>query len=194
MSSMHRSGVIGWFANNPVAANLLMLLVIVMGLMSVGDLRKEAFPSSKPDSINISVSYDSGSARQSEEGLAIKIEEQLQGITGIRSITSSSNRSGVTVTVEMQSDYDLDTLLRDVKAQVDAISTFPADAKNPVISKAEREEHALWIQLYGDTDRQSLQQIAAEMERDLLNQPSIKRNACPSSSKTNTNGFKAAPW
>ncbi|MCX4190084.1 efflux RND transporter permease subunit [Methylophaga sp. OBS3] len=175
MSSMHRSGVIGWFANNPVAANLLMVLVIVMGLMSVGDLRKEAFPGSKPDSINISVSYDSGSARQSEEGLAIKIEEQLQGITGIRSITSSSNRSGVTVTVEMQSDYDLDTLLRDVKAQVDAISTFPADAKNPVISKAEREEHALWIQLYGDTDRQSLQQIAAEMERDLLNQPSINR-------------------
>ena len=175
MTNLRRSGIIGWFASNPVAANLLMLLVIVMGLISVGDLRKEAFPSREPDSLSISVSYDSGSAKQSEEGLAIKIEEQLQGITGIKSIDSTSTRSGVTVTVEMQSDYDLDTLLRDVKAQVDAISTFPADAKNPVIRKAEREEHAIWLQLYGDADRQTLQQIAEAMERDLLNKPSINR-------------------
>lgn len=175
MINMRRSGIIGWFASNPVAANLLMLLVIIMGLISVGDLRKEAFPSREPDSISITVSYDSGSARQSEEGLAIKIEEQLEGITGIKSISSDSTRSGVTVTVEMQSDYDLDTLLRDVKAQVDAISTFPADAKNPVIRKGEREEHAIWLQLYGDADRQSLQQIAEAMERDLLNQPAINR-------------------
>ena len=175
MHNPHRSGIIGWFANNPVAANLLMLLVIVMGLISVGDLRKEAFPSGEPDRITISVSYDSGSAKQSEEGLAIKIEERLEGITGIKDITSESTRSGVTVTVEMQSDYDLDTLLRDVKAQVDAISTFPVDAKNPVIQKDEREEHAIWLQLYGDADRQTLQQIAENIERDLLNQPSINR-------------------
>ncbi len=175
MHNPRRSGIIGWFANNPVAANLLMLLVIIMGLISVGDLRKEAFPSGEPDRITISVSYDSGSAKQSEEGLAIKIEERLEGITGIKDITSESTRSGVTVTVEMQSDYDLDTLLRDVKAQVDAISTFPVDAKNPVIQKGEREEHAIWLQLYGDADRQTLQQIAESIERDLLNQPAINR-------------------
>ena len=64
MNNPRRSGIIGWFANNPVAANLLMLLVIVMGLISVGDLRKEAFPSGEPDKISITVSYDSGSARR----------------------------------------------------------------------------------------------------------------------------------
>ncbi|HAO24780.1 MAG TPA: acriflavine resistance protein B, partial [Methylophaga sp.] len=170
-----RSGIIGWFATNPVAANLLMFLVIIMGLMTVGDLRKEAFPSSEPDSLTISVSYDSGSAKLSEEGLAIKIEEQLEGIIGIKTLTSESTRSGVTVTVEMQSGYDLDTLMRDVKAQVDAISTFPAEAKNPVISKAEREEHAIWLQLYGDTDRHSLQQIAESLKADLLTKSNINR-------------------
>lgn len=170
-----RSGIIGWFATNPVAANLLMLVVIILGLMSVGDLRKEAFPSREPDSLTISVSYDSGSAKLSEEGLAIKIEEQLEGIIGIKTLTSESTRSGVTVTVEMQSGYDLDTLMRDVKAQVDAISTFPAEAKNPVISKAEREEHAIWLQLYGDTDRHSLQQIAESLKADLLTKSNINR-------------------
>jgi len=170
-----RSGIIGWFATNPVAANLLMLVVIILGLMSVGDLRKEAFPSREPDSLSISVSYDSGSAKLSEEGLAIKIEEQLEGIIGIKSLTSESTRSGVTVTVEMQSGYDLDILMRDVKAQVDAISTFPAEAKNPVISKAEREEHAIWLQLYGDTDRHTLQQIAESLKTDLLTKSNINR-------------------
>ena len=148
-----KGGIIGWFASNPVAANLLMILVIIIGVLETGQLRKEAFPSREPDTLTISVSYDSGSATQSEEGLAIKIEEQLEDVSGIESITSSSTGSGVTVTVEMKNNYDLDTLLRDVKTKVDAISTFPADAKNPVIEKAQREEHALWLQLYGDTDR-----------------------------------------
>ena len=170
-----RNGIIGWFATNPVTANLLMILVIILGLLETGVIRKEAFPGMEPDSINISVSYDSGSATQSEEGLAIKIEEQLEDVIGIKTITSSSTSSGVTVTVEKKSEYDLDTLMRDVKSRVDAISTFPADAKKPVIEKAEREEHALWLQLYGETDRHTLQQLAYELKNDLLSHKNVNR-------------------
>ncbi|WP_221796891.1 efflux RND transporter permease subunit [Oceanobacter mangrovi] len=166
-------GVIGWFADNPVAANLLMILVIALGIFQMGDLRREAFPSMEPDSVTVSISYDSGSAEQSEEGLAIKIEEALRGVVGIESVTSTSSTTGATVTVERQSDYDLDILMRDVRAAVDGISSFPADAKNPVISKAQREEHSLWIQLYGDVDRHTLQMLGAELESDLLAQSDI---------------------
>ncbi|GAB3103169.1 efflux RND transporter permease subunit [Pseudomaricurvus hydrocarbonicus] len=161
-------GVIPWFARNPVAANLFMLLVIVLGVFQMDGLRKEAFPSLEPNSLTVSMSYDSGSAQQSEEGLAIKIEEQLEGVTGIKSLTSASTGTGVTVTVEKASDYDLDVLLRDVKTKVDAISTFPADAKKPVIEKAQRQEHSLWLQLYGNGDRQTLQQLAQDLKSDLL--------------------------
>lgn len=168
-------GIIPWFANNPVAANLLLVLVIGLGLLQVGDLRKEAFPSTEPDSLTISVSYDSGSAQQSEEGLAIKIEDQLDDVNGIQDITSSSTASGATVTVEKKSDYDLDVLLRDVKNKIDAISTFPANAKSPVIEKAEREEHSLWLQLHGNADRRTLQQLAEELKSDLLANNDISR-------------------
>ena len=68
-------GIIPWFVSNPVAANLLLMLVIVLGVWQLTTLRKEAFPSMDPHSINVSVSYSSGSAQQAEEGLAIKIEE-----------------------------------------------------------------------------------------------------------------------
>lgn len=168
-------GIIPWFARNPVAANLLMVLVIALGAIALGSLQKEAFPSMEPDSLTISVAYDSGSAKQSEEGLAIKIEDALEGVTGIDLITSSSTSSGTTVTVEKTSDYDLDTLLRDVKTQVDAISNFPTDADNPVINKNEREEHSLWIQLYGDAGRRTLQQLADNLKTDLLAHDNVSR-------------------
>ncbi|MCX2833058.1 efflux RND transporter permease subunit [Microbulbifer thermotolerans] len=168
-------GIIPWFARNPVAANLLLALVIALGLFQMGSLRKEAFPSMEPDSITISVTYDSGSATQSEEGLGLKIEEALEEVTGIKHITTAATTSGVTVIVEKQSDYDLDVLLRDVKTKVDAISNFPANAENPVIEKAEREEHSLWLQLHGDTDRHTLQQLAERLKSDLLDHPDINR-------------------
>ncbi|MEE2729622.1 MAG: efflux RND transporter permease subunit [Pseudomonadota bacterium] len=168
-------GIIGWFTANPVAANLLMILVIALGAFSVGDLQKEAFPSVEPNKITVSVTYDSGSAKDSEEGLAIKIEDALEGVTGIKTISSESNGRGTTVTVEKQSDYDLETLLQDVKSKVDAISTFPAEAEKPVISKAQRQEHALWIQFYGDTNRHSLQQLADHLKSDLLEQDQISQ-------------------
>ncbi len=168
-------GIIPWFAGNPVAANLLLILIISLGLMQMGKLRKEAFPSLEPNSLTVSVTYDSGSAQQSEEGLAIKIEEQLEDVLGIKSITSSSTTSGTTVTVEKEDDYDLDVLLRDVKSKVDAISNFPSDADKPVIEKAEREEHALWLQFYGEADRHTLQQLAETLKDDLLANAYVNR-------------------
>ena len=176
-SNAKEGGIIGWFASNSVAANLLMFLMIVLGALQVGSLQKEAFPSMEPDSLTISVTYRSGSAKQSEEGIAIKIEDQLEDVLGIKSITSNASINGATVTVEKQSDYDLDILLRDVRAKVDGISNFPADAENPVIEKAEREEHSLWIQLYGDTDRHTLQQLADALKSDLVADANISRAA-----------------
>nr|WP_320051174.1 efflux RND transporter permease subunit [uncultured Desulfuromonas sp.] len=161
-------GIIAWFAHNSVAANLLLFLIIVLGVVQSTSLRKEAFPSMEPDSLSVSIVYNSGSAKQSEEGLAMKIEDELEDVIGIKTITSTSTGNGVSVTVEKKTGYDLNILLRDVKAKVDGISNFPADAENPVIEKDERQEHALWIQLYGDVDRYTLQKLADDLKTDLL--------------------------
>jgi len=173
--SFSDKGIVVWFARNPVAANLLMVLVIVLGVMALGTLQKEAFPSTEPDTITITVDYESGSAKQSEEGLVIKIEDALEGVIGIESITSTATTTGATVVVEKTSDYDLDALLSDVKTQVDAISNFPASAYNPVISKGEREEHSLWIQIHGDANRTTLQTLADNLKTDLLAHDDVSR-------------------
>jgi multidrug efflux pump subunit AcrB len=166
-------GLIAWFASNSVAANLLMLLVIVSGFLAMSNLRKEAFPALEPDKITVSVVYKSGSASQSEEGIAIKVEDALEDVVGIKTVSSNSTRSGATVTIEKQSSYDLATLFTDVKTKVDSISNFPAQAENPIVKKAERQSNAITIQLYGDVDRDVLQQVAENLRDDLLVSPNI---------------------
>ncbi|RBP85588.1 efflux RND transporter permease subunit [Marinomonas rhizomae] len=161
-------GIIPWFANNPVAANLLLILIISLGVLNMGSLNKEAFPSLTPNRVAISVSNDSGSAKENEEGIAIPLEEALQGVSGIKTITTSSTASATSTSIEMLDGYDIDTLLDDVKDKVDQISSFPDEADPAVVTKATREEHSIWIQLYGETDRRTLQQLTNELESDLL--------------------------
>ncbi|WP_137170167.1 efflux RND transporter permease subunit [Marinomonas sp. FW-1] len=161
-------GIIPWFANNPVAANLLLILVISLGVLNMGSINKEAFPSLTPNRIAISVSNDSGSAKENEEGIAIPLEKALQGVSGIKNITTSSTAKSTSTTIEMLDGYDIDTLFDDVKDKVAQISSFPDEADPAVVSKATREEHAIWIQLYGDADRRTLQKLVSELESDLL--------------------------
>ncbi len=165
--------MIAWFAQNSVAANLLLFTVLVLGVLSINNLRKESFPSIEPDNIRVSVVYDSGEAKQAEEGIAIKIEEALETVAGIKRVTSTSNANGSSVKIEKQSDYSLEALLTDVKTNIDAIHNFPAEAEQPVISKARRQDHALWVQLYGDTDQATLQMLAERLKVDLLSKSGI---------------------
>ncbi|MDV7105971.1 efflux RND transporter permease subunit [Vibrio sp. TH_r3] len=167
-------GIIGWFARNSVAANLLLIATIVMGVFSLNEIRKEAFPSLAPDKVTIAVTYDSGDPEQAEKGIAIKIEEALESLAGIDTITSTSNASGSYVVVEKTNDYQLDTLFTDIKTKVDAINDFPSDAEKPVIEKATRQDHAIWVQLYGDADRSTFQDLAQNLKTDLLTQPAIR--------------------
>lgn len=166
-------GIIGWFAANSVAANLLLLSVIALGLLSLDSIRKEAFPSLEPDSIRVSVIYDGGTPSMAEEGIALKIEEALETVPGIKRMTSTSNASGSSVSIEKTSDYDLDELLTDIKTQIDAINNFPSEAEKPVITKARRQDHAIWVQLYGDADHTTLQTLAERIKADLLAKPAI---------------------
>ncbi|MCL1100731.1 efflux RND transporter permease subunit [Shewanella saliphila] len=167
------TGAIAWFARNSVAANLLLIGMIVVGLFSLNNLRKEAFPSLEPDRVTVSVTYDSGDPVLAEEGIAIKIEDALETVPGIKRITSTSNADGSSVIIEKTSSYDLDTLLTDIKTNVDAIYNFPTEAENPVIDKMRLQDHALWIEIYGDTDRITLQALAEQLKTDLLSQDAI---------------------
>ncbi|WCN13063.1 MMPL family transporter [Marinomonas mediterranea] len=167
----HR-GIIPWFAGNPVAANLLMLLVIALGAISVGSLNKKSFPTLPPNGIDVSVSYDSGSAKASEESIAIPIEQKLQGVEGIKNTMSSSRASGAGVNIEVKDGYDLDEVYTSIKEEIGEM-TFPSEADPASITKDTRSELAIIIQMFGDTDRRTLQKLAYDLKTDLLTDQQI---------------------
>ena len=126
---------IAWFAQNPVAANLLMLVLLIGGFLSVVSLRQEVFPEFSTDTISISVPYLGAAPEEVEEGVCIRIEEQIQGINGIKRITSKSSEGSGSVTIELLEGADARTVLDEVKARVDAIETFPEEVESPVIQE-----------------------------------------------------------
>ena len=180
MSHHTQKSWVAWFAGNPVAANLLMALILVAGVMSAISLRVEAFPPLPPNSVSISVIYDTGSARSVEEGVTTKIEEALQGVQGIKKVSSTSGTSNTSITVERVSGYNLDTLYRDIKNRVDGIATLPASAERPIISREIYLEDAVSVHLSGNVPQDILQQSARALRKQLLSNPAIE--------KVNTNG------
>ena len=175
MPNKHSTGIIAWFTRNSVAANLLVLLILVAGISSLLNLRVEGFPSIPPNSITIDIVYDSGSAESAEEGIALKLEEALQGVEGVTSLEINSTGDGVTATVRKVSSYDLDMLYRDVKTKIDSISSFPQRAEKPVISQQVYLENVISVNLFGAVDSSVLQVYAKELRSKLLASSQIQK-------------------
>lgn len=167
------ASMISWFAHNPIAANFLMLLVIVLGFNSYQHINKESFPELEPNFVGVNVAYNTGDAKQNEEGITLKIENALEQIDGIKRITSFSQPTGSRVTVEKRSDYPLDELVKDVKNAVDSIPNLPANAEKPVITEASFLKDALWVDIFGDVDKRVLMTTAQRLKTALLKQPDI---------------------
>ncbi|MEM9620678.1 MAG: efflux RND transporter permease subunit [Pseudomonadota bacterium] len=167
--------MIAWFVRNPVAANMLMCAIIGLGLLTLYDLRKETFPNPPPSRITISVFYESGSARQAEENIALKIEEALENVNGIQEVSSTSTRRGTTTTIRKTVDTELTKLLDDVKAEIDAIATLPGKAERPIVREQKWEETAIRLQVFGDAELHTLTALAESLRDDLLAQTGIAR-------------------
>lgn len=166
-------GIIAWFAANHVAANLLMVLIIVAGLISLSSIRKETNPEFELNMIQITVPYLGAAPQEVEEGVVIKIEEAIQDLQGIKRIRSTSREGSGRVIVEVNPDAELSQVLSDVKLRVDAISTFPALTENPVISKLEINNPVVMIAINGDLNEIARKALGNEIRDDLLQLPDV---------------------
>lgn len=168
MSPIKKHPIIAWFCDNTVVANILMLIILGLGIKTAFSVRKEAFPSFDAESVTISVPFRGGTPEDVERGVALKIEESLQGIKGIDHISSTSTESNARVTVNAIEDYPITKLLDDVKIQVDAISSFPEQAEKPIISENQRSHDVLRVNVYGDVPESVLKEAARTLRDDLL--------------------------
>ncbi|MBD3220764.1 AcrB/AcrD/AcrF family protein [bacterium] len=161
-------GMMTWFAENHVAANLLMLVIVVSGLVAILTITQEVFPETDLDMITASVVFLGGTPSEVEEGICIKIEEAVQGVDGIKKITSTASEGIGTVTIELDSGTDKQKAYDDVKSEIDRIITFPENTEKPVVTLVEARRPVMDIIVYGDTDERSLKVLADRVRDDLM--------------------------
>ena len=127
--------LIGYFIKNTIYANAIIIITAIAGILSLSMMPRSFFPEMSPNKIYVNVAYPGASPEEIEEGITTRIEESLNGIEGIKEITSASSENYSSVTIEIYEDIDIDETLQNVKNSVDAIYSFPQGAEKPIVRR-----------------------------------------------------------
>ncbi|MHC5164847.1 MAG: efflux RND transporter permease subunit, partial [Planctomycetota bacterium] len=170
-----KKGVLAWFAQNHVAANLLMLLIIVGGIISLSTNTVEMFPQMSVDMITVTVPYLGATPAEAEEGVCLRVEEAVAGLDGVKRLRSVGMEGSGMVLVEIEDFADNSKVLDDVKAAVDRIITFPKETEEPIIKEETIRNHVITMVLYGDASERTLKELAEQMRDELTAMPNISQ-------------------
>ncbi|PHS77752.1 MAG: RND transporter [Robiginitomaculum sp.] len=160
-------GLIAWWAKNSVAANLLMLAIIVVGLFGFFKLEREILPGIKVNEIQVETSWQGASPRDVQEQMITRIEEAVYDIDGIDNIQALAFEGGGRVTIKTKVTADFDALLDEVKARIDGINNLPPDAFRPTVRRTPVEIQYMFLALHGDMERLELQLIADDVRDEM---------------------------
>lgn len=172
--------MIEWFARNPVAANLLMITVIIAGFVSASrSIPLETFPSFEADRVTINTQFRGATPKSVEDGITTRIEEAVYDLEGIEKIVSRSSEGSSVVIADVVSGYDRRQVLNDIKLRVDALSTLPQAAEKPVVSLNQLNFGVIFVGVISDPDSsvspKSLREAADKVRQDLLLSPEITK-------------------
>jgi len=167
--------IIEWFARNAVAANLLMLILLLGGLYTVFTIKKESQPPIETNFITVTMPFLGSSPEDVEEGILIKIEESIQDIEGIQEIMSTGRRGSGTVQIEVRAGYDVPEVMNEIKNRVDAISTFPDNTEKPIVSRTRFQQQVNLVSVYGNVDERTLKEYAKQIRNEIVTLPGITR-------------------
>ncbi|MCP4110892.1 MAG: efflux RND transporter permease subunit, partial [Desulfobacteraceae bacterium] len=165
--------MIRFFAHHPTAANLLMLIFIVMGVFSISSIRRETFPDFSADKVEVRVLYPGATAEEVEETICQRIEDVADGVNYVEEISSDARESVGTVTVEMQQGNDLRQFIEDIKTEVEAIDDFPDQAEDPVIKELGRTAQVISIAVTGPMSQPDLKAYCENIKKRLQQEDEI---------------------
>nr|WP_321403710.1 efflux RND transporter permease subunit [uncultured Desulfobacter sp.] len=157
-----------WSVEHHVTVNLVMVFLIVAGMFTAIHMKREMFPQFSLDMISISVEYPGASPEDVEEGICIKIEEQLKSLENIKTMYSTAVEGHAAVTLELDAGTDITEKLNEVRTEIDLIDSFPTEAEDPVVVEIKNNEPAIYVAVYGDVGERILKQTADKIRDDLV--------------------------
>ena len=165
--------MIRYFAAHPTAANLLMLLLVVMGLSVLGDIKRETFPKVKTYSLEVRVPYPGATPFDVEQGICLPLEDALDGISFIEEKTCEARQNLGLMTIKMLEKGNFIKFTDDVKTAVDSINEFPDKAEAAIVTEKGRTQHVISVALTADLPRAELKTLAETLKQRILQHPDI---------------------
>lgn len=167
------NGIIAWFARNSIAANLLMVFILVGGLLTMQTIDKQMFPQVKINWISYAAPYPGAAPQEVEEGITIKIEEALKTVQGLKRVITYSNRNYSNGWFEVELDYDPQVVLEEVKSAIDSISSFPDGMERIKVEREKFRQEVMYISLYGDLTNGELKELGRKIHHEIQQLPKI---------------------
>lgn len=167
------TGPVAWMAKNSVAANLLMVLFLVGGLLTSLQIKQEVFPEFTLDYVSISIPYPGASPEEIEKGIIRAVEEEVRGVDNVKRVTATATEGSASVVVELTTGADRNRGLQDIKSAVDRITSLPQDAERPVVSLISTRQPVISLILYGDLSERKLRKLADQTREELLQLPNV---------------------
>jgi len=164
---------IAWMAGNPVAANLLMIFMLAAGVFSMSAVVVEVFPDFDLGAVQVRVEYPGASPEEVEEGIIQKVEERVEAIEGVSQINSTASEGVGVVFIELNLGEDVSSRMDEIKAEVDRITSFPADAEKPEVTEVTSRSRVMEIAVHGDAPERTLKELANRIKDDLSTMPEI---------------------
>ena len=167
-------GLISWFIGNPVAANLLMVVLLVGGALSASNLQRQVFPTISPGTVVIAVPYPGATPAEVEEGITRRVDEAVIGIDGVKRVRSTAAENLASIVVETSDFANVQLVKDDIESAIDRLSDFPPEnAEKPIIGAPLPTGGVVTLVVVGDVEPMALRKAAEQVERDLLTQPGI---------------------
>ncbi|MGV6801536.1 MAG: efflux RND transporter permease subunit [bacterium] len=165
------NGLIAWWAKNSVAANLLMIAIIILGVIGFITLGREVFPSGKINSVSITVSFPGAAPNEVEEQVILRIEEAIADVDNKKEISSTAFEGFGRVTITMREGANFTEFLNEIKSRVDGISTLPDSAFPPVVTRTNFNNQIIWMSLAGDIPERELARLARQYRDEVAALP-----------------------
>ena len=166
-------GIIAWFARNSIAANLLMIFILVGGFLTIQTIDKQMFPQVKINWISYAAPYPGAAPQEVEEGITIKIEEALKTVQGLKRVITYSNRNFSNGWFEVELDYDPQVVLEEVKSAIDSISSFPDGMERIKVEREKFRQEVMYISLYGDLTNGELKELGRKIHHEIQQLPDV---------------------
>ena len=176
-SHYQSTGLLAWFASNPVAANLLMILIMIGGIVGFKVMDKEVFPRFSPQQIDVTADYPGAGPLEIEESVCVRIEEAISDMAGVKRLSSLIQEGRCIVKVSVLPDYDLEQIISTLRGRIQNIARLPKNLEKIDIQPATRndDDGVIWVALHGPTDPLTLQRFGERIRADLEQIPGVLR-------------------